>query len=247
MTTMKNQISVPVLAKGKGWLIVDKPCGLSIHNDPGADLCSVLKSYIETTPLLYDQLFFDPGFGLHAVHRLDRETSGVMLLACRADVFRYYSGQFETRSVRKHYVALLHGKLSVPGSDEDEWGLWDKALSKDAGGRSCPAGKGRGLRCQTRYRAVRHSPHYTLAECEPLTGRKHQIRRHAKLAGHPVVGDQRYSTPRSLKYLKDKCGFNRLGLHSLSVTVRPPDKSKPEIFRSPGIPLEMQKLLDEDQ
>ena len=229
----KDKISIPVLAKAKGWLVVDKPCGLSIHNKPGADLCSILKSYIESAPLICKQTYYDPGFGIHAVNRLDKETSGVMLLACRSDIFRYYSKQFEKQTIQKHYVALLHGNLQVPEVD-NIWGVWDKALSKEAGGRHSPAGKGKLVKCLTRYRVMRHTPHYTLIECELLTGRKHQIRRHAKLAGHSVVGDQRYSTLRSLKYLKEKCGFDRLGLHSMSITIQPPDKSRSEIFQSLG-------------
>ncbi|QTA85645.1 RluA family pseudouridine synthase [Desulfonema magnum] len=244
-TIITPRAPIPVLAKGKGWLAVDKPCDISVHNEPGTDLCSILKTYIETTPLFSHALNYEPGFGLHAVHRLDKETSGVILLACRPDIFRYYSKQFESRSVQKHYIALLHGKLSVK-EGEDKQGLWQWPLSKTPGGRDCPAGKGKRVECRTRFRVLRHTLRYTLAECELLTGRKHQIRRHAKMAGHPVVGDQRYGTRRSLNYLKNHCGFHRLGLHSFSLTVLLPGKKKPETIESRGIPPEILQLSDED-
>lgn len=241
---IKNKLSIPVIAIGKGWIAADKPCDLSIHNDPGDDLCSVLKSHTQADPLFADEAGYDPGFGFHAVHRLDKQTSGVILMACQPDIFRYYSEQFESQRVQKCYIALLHGSVSVP---EGEWGVWSWPLSKDAGGRDHPVGKGAALESQTRFRVLRHSRHYTLTECRPLTGRKHQIRRHAKLAGHPVVGDRRYSTRRSLKYLKTRCGFHRMGLHALSVTLQPPGKMKSETIQSRGIPREIERLSEEDQ
>lgn len=227
-------------------MVADKPCDVSIHNEPGKDLCSILSSHIEADISMQTRLSFESGFGLHAVHRLDKQTSGVVLLACRQDIFRYYAAQFQGRTVRKRYVALLHGRLS-PSLGAGGRHLWNWPLTRSAGGRASPAGKGKRLACQTRVRVLRLSPHYTLAECEPLTGRKHQIRRHAKLAGHPVVGDRRYGTRRSLQYLKDRCRFTRLGLHAMAITVRTPGKSEPQTIRSPEIPPEMQRLLDEDR
>jgi len=72
-----------VIAHGPGWMVVEKPSGVTIHNDPGQDLRSRLTNYLQTK----DIIGLDPQFGLHAVHRLDRETSGLVLLAGRQDVF----------------------------------------------------------------------------------------------------------------------------------------------------------------
>jgi 23S rRNA-/tRNA-specific pseudouridylate synthase len=237
---MLKQMSVPILAMGNGWIAVDKPCNLSIHNDPGGDLCSILKRDAETRADIRGQLKYDSAFGFHAVHRLDKETSGVILLACNSDIFRYYSKQFESGNVQKRYTALLHG--TVPG-DENAWGLWDWQLSKDAGGRDCPAGRGKTVRCATRFRILAQGLRYTLVECELLTGRKHQIRRHAKLAGYPVVGDSRYGTRRSVNYLREHLGFSRLGLHSSSLTIQTPDQKSPLTIQSPEIPSEILQLL----
>lgn len=240
-----NGISIPVLAAGRGWIVVDKPPGLSIHNEPGKDLRSILQTHIKATPSLITVLDCDSRFGLHAVHRLDKEAGGAVLLACRAEVFRHYAGQFETGSVSKRYVALVHGTLVCPAG-EDAWIVWEWPLSRHDGGRLDPAGHKDLVPCRTRLRVLRHSMHYTLIECEPLTGRKHQIRRHAKMAGHPVVGDQRYGSSRALKHLKDKCSFTRLALHSMSLTIFPPDKHTPETVESLGIPEEISRLIDHD-
>ncbi len=237
--------SLPVLARGPGWIAVDKPGGISVHNDPGRDLCSLLTRQVEADPTLRNTISFDPETGLKPVHRLDQYTSGVMILAASADAARMLAAQFESRQVAKRYLAILHGELTPPEA-ADGWGVWDRPLTPKAEGRNKPAGKGKKVPCQTRYRIFRRTARYTLIECEPLTGRKHQIRRHARLAGHPVVGDARYGTPRSVKFLQSERDFNRLGLHAVSLTLQLPDRDMPETIRTDGMPPEMTRLLDAD-
>jgi 23S rRNA-/tRNA-specific pseudouridylate synthase len=241
-----DPFSIPVLTAGPGWVVVEKPSGLSVEAEHGRGLSTILQSRLKTDPDLRSKIDCDPRFGVHPVHRLDRETSGVVLFACRSETFSYFARQFEGRNVRKRYIALLHGELPDPDA-EDGWGVWTWSLSKEAGGRFHPEGTGRPVPCETRFRILRRSAHYTLIECDLLTGRKHQIRRHARLAGHPVVGDRRYGTPRSLKFLREEMGFTRLGLHSFSLQVQPPEAETPQLFQSPAIPPEILRLLDEDR
>jgi 23S rRNA-/tRNA-specific pseudouridylate synthase len=244
MTT--NPFSIPILSAGQGWLVVEKSSGLSVQEGRGGDLCSILQSRIMADPNLQNKIDCDPRFGVQPVHRLDRETSGVILLACRSGTFSYFAKQFEHNKVLKRYVALLHGELPELNT-EDGWGLWNWPLSKEAGGRFHPEGLGKAVPCETRFRVLRRSAHYTFIECDLLTGRKHQIRRHARLAGHSVVGDARYGTPRSLKFLREKQGFTRLALHSFSLQFQPPRAAAPRVFQSPAIPREILRLLEEDQ
>ena len=243
MTT--DPFSIPILGADQGWLVVEKPSGLNVQEERGRDLCSVLQSRIETDPNLRHRVDCDPQFGVHPVNRLDRETSGVILLACQPEIFSFFSKQFQYHKVRKRYVALLHGELPEPNVEEG-WGLWTWPLSKEAGGRFRPEGPGGTTPCETRFRVLRRSAHYTLIECDLLTGRKHQIRRHARLAGHAVVGDARYGTRRSLTYLRNEMGFTRLALHSFSLQVQPPRSAAPRVFQSPAIPPEILRLLEED-
>ena len=241
-----NVFPIPILTVGQGWLVVEKPSGLSVQEERERDLCSVLKCRIKIDPDLRNGIDLDPRFGVHPVHRLDRETSGVILLACRPETFSYFAKQFERHKAQKRYVALLHGELPEPDG-KGGWGLWTWPLSKQAGGRFHPQGPGGAASCKTRFRVLRRSTHYTLIECDLLTGRKHQIRRHARLAGHAVVGDARYGTPRSLKFLREKMGFTRLALHSFSLQIRPPRAAVSRVFQSPAIPSEILRLLEEDQ
>jgi 23S rRNA-/tRNA-specific pseudouridylate synthase len=82
---------------------------------------------------------------------------------------------------------------------------------------------------------------------EPLTGRTHQIRRHAKLAGHPIVGDARYGSDRAIKFLREHHGFNRLALHARSLTLRLPDEKDQTTIETPTIPDRMTALFGEDR
>ena len=95
----------------------------------------------------------DPSFGVSPVHRLDKETSGVILLAVTREVFRFFSKQFESRQVTKRYVAVLHGRLENP-NENDPWGTWSWALAKTAGGRHNPEGAGHRQDSRTRYRSL---------------------------------------------------------------------------------------------
>ena len=235
--------SIPILATGNGWLAVDKPVGMSVHNDPGKDLIAAAAVAIQSHGDLARQVDQEPAFGVHAVHRLDRDTSGVVLLACTGNAFRYFSDLFQKKSVKKAYTALLHGRLDQPGAQ----GTWTRSLTKAAGGRQRPAGTGPKLDCQTRYRVLAHTTHYSHVACEPVTGRKHQIRRHAKIAGHPVVGDRRYGSKRSIDYLKTRQGFTRLALHALAITLRVPGEAEPvRIESATRLPEAFQRLIEED-
>jgi 23S rRNA-/tRNA-specific pseudouridylate synthase len=101
--------------------------------------------------------------------------------------------------------------------------------------------------CETRYRIIDASTHYTMVEIELFTGRKHQIRRHAKLAGHPVVGDARYGSDRAIKYLKGNCGFDRLGLHARSLTFELPDEQGAQTIETSELPAQVRALFKNDQ
>ncbi|MEJ2040304.1 MAG: RNA pseudouridine synthase, partial [Desulfosarcinaceae bacterium] len=209
-----------IAAHGKGWLVVEKPAGLSVHNDPDRDLISLMARF--------------PGFGLHAVHRLDRDTSGLILLACRRDVFHALNHQFTQGKVDKEYLALVHGRLEQP--PDRQWANWDFSLAKTSGGRTNIPGNGKRLPCLTRYRVEGSTNRYTLLRCRLVTGRKHQIRRHAALAGHPVLGDRRYGSSRACRYLARHHHFTRLALHAALLRFQPPEAAAYSVLQSSRLP-----------
>jgi 23S rRNA-/tRNA-specific pseudouridylate synthase len=235
--------SLPIIGCGPGWLVAEKPAGMSVHNDPHHDLCGVLSAHLQSDKSLSRTLSFDPEYGLHPVHRLDKETSGVILLACQREVFHHFSLQFSQGEVRKRYLALVHGM--VPQTEE--WGLWHWPLNPKAAGRRNIRGLGKLSPSITRYHSEQCSAHYTLLACQPLTGRTHQIRRHAALSGHPIVGDLRYGSRRACRYVAEHHGFTRLALHADGLSVIPPESTDLQTFESAGLPAVIKNLIECDQ
>jgi RluA family pseudouridine synthase len=245
ITIDSGHFQIPLLAMGRGWLVVDKPAGLTVHNAAGLDLCSLALARIQGEATLRGHIDMDPDFGVNPVHRLDKETSGVILLAVNREKFRFFSNQFESRQAIKQYVAMLHGRLEKP-EENDPWGTWGWSLSETAGGRDNPEGAGIRKDSRTRYRVLDHSAHYTMVEIELLTGRTHQIRRHAKLSGHPVVGDARYGSKRAINTLRRNFSFDRLALHARSLTLQLPGGKAAETIETPTIPSQMRDLFQND-
>ena len=220
---MKDQIKI--LAQGKGWIGVEKPAGISVHNEPGRDLVSILEKRL--------------GKKVHPVHRLDRATSGVLLLAHDSTTLARLAAAFAANQVEKQYIALVHGNFTQNS------GTWDQALSPGAAGRTLPAGRGKKQRALTHYRVQEQSPHYALLEIRLETGRTHQIRRHAKLAGHPLTGDSRYGSKRAVTFLIKQRDFRRMGLHAAQLHLK---SQEDEIHLiSPSIPEEILTLIREDK
>lgn len=234
--------AIPVIDAGTGWIAVDKPANISVHNDPGNDLISLMKNQIQDDKQLSERLGFGKKTVMGPVHRLDRETSGVMVLGLSTEICRFFSKQFEQRTAIKHYAALVHGEFECQLNKA----MWSYSLGPEAGSRTNPRGKGPMVDCQTRVRLIEQSPHYALIECELLTGRKHQIRRHAKLAGHPVLGDTRYGSKKAVEYVVAHYGFDRLGLHSRSLTVTLPESGKKRTFEV-AIPQKFLDIIQDDK
>lgn len=233
---------VAILAAGTGWLAVDKPAGVSVHNEPGADLVSLVQDRLLSDETLATQLGYGRDGSVKAAHRLDRDTSGIVVLTCADEALRWIANQFQQGRVGKQYAALVHGKFGPP----DNQGRWTWPLSRQAGGRTDPAGPPPKLACATDYRVLDQSRHYSLLACQPVTGRRHQIRRHACLAGHPVVGDRRYAPQRALRHLA-RIGFTGLALHARRLTFQPPGHSEPIHIATTGLPAAMMELLEADR
>lgn len=244
MNIDRSKISsdIKVLKTGDGWIGIEKPCGISVHNDPGNDVLSIVTAMIHDNHIDLEGIKIEGNNQIQPVHRLDKDTSGVLLLAFTSDTLRKLSNYFHQSLVHKKYLALVHGNFDESEQDFKEW---DYPLSKDAGGRNNPAGNGRKVKAKTCFKILRQSPHYALLEITLITGRKHQIRRHAKLSGHPVTADRRYSSKKSINFLKNNKGYNRLGLHAQSIEITDMDPSI--IIISKKIPREMEVLLNQDR
>jgi RluA family pseudouridine synthase len=175
-------------------IAVNKPSGQAVI--PGRGLAE--------TPLV-EQVSTHLGTKAFVVHRIDRETSGLVVFAKDAETHRQLSGLWEDREVRKTYQAWVLGTL------KQAVGVFQGSIKEFGSGRMGVHPKGKPS--QTRYRLVRTGPQGSLLEVEPLTGRKHQIRVHLYHAGHPVLGDSVYGEARPVG------GYSRLLLHAYRLEI----------------------------
>jgi 23S rRNA pseudouridine955/2504/2580 synthase len=169
-----------VLAKGRDWFMLNKPPGLATQGG---------TKTVQHLDRLLDGLADEGGQRPKLVHRLDKDTSGVLLVARSARAAAHFTKSFAGRTARKVYWALISGVPSV------EEGLIDAPLAKQpgTGGEKMHVDEENGLPARTRYRLIdRAGNRAAWVELQPLTGRTHQLRAHMAAIGHPIVGDAKY-------------------------------------------------------
>ena len=188
-------------------LAIDKPAGLAVHPGPGHPVGTLVDRLIALgTPLSRSGGDERPGI----VHRLDKETSGVMLIAKNDAAHANLAEQFAQRNVQKTYLALLRGHLRL------EEGLIDAPIGRDPGNRQRMAVVTGGREARTGFSVAGRLPGHSLVVARPQTGRPHQIRVHFASIGHPVVGDVVYEGGRRRR------DTSRMFLHSLRLRFEHP-------------------------
>lgn len=205
-------MGIEVVYEDSWLLIANKPAGLLTIPTPK-------KERRTLTNLLNEYLMKDgAAFRLHPCHRLDRETSGLIIYAKGKSAQKKMAGLFKQRQVKKTYVAFVQG-----------------ALPRNEGRIDHPV---EGLSSLTEYKVIRRERDFTVVEVAPLTGRTNQIRIHFKLIGHPVVGERKYA------FRKDfKLKANRLCLHAKRLEFIHPVTGK-KINLSIDLPEDLRRFLD---
>lgn len=230
LTTPKLEI----LEKGEGYLVIEKPSGILAHpanNQKGGTVLDWLLEYDPTVAEIGDPL--RPGI----VHRLDRDTSGVMILATSPAMYDHLKQQFHDRQISKTYTALVHNQLPhLEGEINKPIGRSEKGIRMAARVKKIDEKDREAI---TKYKVLKTFQKYSLVETKPQTGRTHQIRVHLMSLGNPVVGDQLYKVHGQKKVID----LGRLFLHAGQIKFA--DLSGKEIIATSPLPQKLQDFLDD--
>ena len=191
-----------ILFEDDALVVVDKPSGMIVYPD-GKHEYPALSHWLEKK---YKEHYF--------VHRIDRETSGVLVVAKTAEAHAFLKEQFQNREIKKIYRAFIYGAL------KEERGVISKPIGSSRGGkgpRSATRPHGTMREASTVWKRLINGEGCSYIEAFPKTGRTHQIRVHCAAIQHPIVCDQLYAPQRP-----PMLGFKRLALHALSVTILHP-------------------------
>jgi 23S rRNA pseudouridine1911/1915/1917 synthase len=225
-TPQPEAIPLRIVYEDAHLLVVDKPAGMPVHPGPGHSGQTLVNALLAHCPDL-------PGIGgvqrPGIVHRLDKDTSGLIIVAKDDVAHRGLTRQLKEREVKKTYLALVMGDVWPPEA------MIDAPIGRDPNNRrrmmvraasSRAPGGGAGAReAQTLYRVRERFDGYTLVEASPITGRTHQIRVHMASIGHPVAGDPVYGKPSKL--------VGRQFLHAWRLEFRHPVTGAPLSFEAP--------------
>lgn len=218
-------------------MILDKPAGIPVHGAPSYSGPTVVDFLMNHYPGIKNvgEDKTRPGI----VHRLDKDTSGVLAIAKNNRSFQFLKDQFQNRLAKKTYLALVYGDIKSSGgtidlpigrskSDPKKQTVIDSEKKKHI----------RSKEAITIFRVIKRYDKYTLLEAEPKTGRMHQIRVHLKALGHPVVGDSKYSPK---KAQKNGSELGRQFLHAMKLEITLPSGEK-KVFSS-EIPQDLADFL----
>ena len=218
-------IPLKVIYEDSDLIVIDKPAGLVVHPAAGHRSGTLVNAILARCPDLGTiNGTIRPGI----VHRLDRDTSGLMMVAKNEAAYARLSHQIKQRLIKKGYIALVSGHLSP------EHGIIDAPIGRHPKDRKRMAVVSGGREARTEYRVIKYFADYTLVEAMPETGRTHQIRVHFAAIGHPVFGDPVYGKRSSL--------LGRQFLHAHRLGFKLPSSGKFVEFKS-ELPPDLEEVL----
>jgi len=208
----KKLLTSSILYEDKFILVVNKPSGIAVHGGSGIDF-GIIESFREIKP--------ECNY-LELVHRLDRETSGVLVLAKKYSILTFLHKQWKESRIKKKYVAIVHGHWSKRNTVVKNFLL--KKI--DSNCKKSVFINEKGKLSKTFFKVNKYNKSTTLMEITPVTGRTHQIRVHSACLGHPIVFDERYGNKELDNRLKNCFSEKKLFLHAKSLSFQYPCKKK---------------------
>lgn len=225
---------IGVLFEDENTLVVNKPTGVIVHNDGRDKGETVVDWFLDRAPSargVGETGFTQDGTVLErsgVVHRLDRETSGVLILAKNQEAFLHLKAQFHEHLIKKEYRAFVYGTM------KEKWGTVDRSIgrsTKDFRLRSAQRGARGMLReAVTDWELIAQTHTHAYVKITPKTGRTHQIRVHFKAIGRPIIQDMLYASPEALH--GENLEFTRLALHAYSLKIEMPSGEE-RVFTAP--------------
>lgn len=220
-------LPLKILYEDDDLLVVDKPPGLTVHPAPGHESGTLLNAILAHYPRLAD---IGDSLRPGVVHRLDKDTSGVMIVAKNSVAHLNLAEQFKSRTVKKAYLTLVKGRLTPLK------GIIEADIGRHPGDRKKMTVVRSGREARTEYTVVKYLGDYTLLEVRPQTGRTHQIRVHLAAIGYPVVGDATYGVTSPF--------LTRQFLHAYKLGFNLPSSGEWVEFTS-ELPEDLEKALSE--
>ena len=218
-----EDIPLSVLYEDSDLLVIEKPAGIPVHPGPGHPSRTIVNAILKICPDMEIKGTIRPGI----VHRLDKDTSGIMLVAKNDKALEFLQAQFKEREVVKKYLVLVKGRVYPPE------GEINAPIGRHPRNRKKMAIVFRGREAITLYKVIKYLPEHTYLEAEPKTGRTHQIRVHFSSLAHPILGDEIYGGRSKV--------LNRLFLHAHYIKFKTP-KVEVKEFSSP-LPPELEEVL----
>ncbi len=200
----QSQLSNSIILDHKLFILINKPQGLAVHGGSGVSL-----GIIEGLRQIY------PTADLELVHRLDKDTSGCLLIAKKRSFLRYIQEKLREKNINKRYLLLVHGVVDF---EEKRVDAPLEKFTLISGERMVTVNK-EGKTAETIFRTLMRGQKTTLLEAQPITGRTHQIRVHARHMGHPIVGDSKYGDQQLDSDLGNQFK-KRLYLHAASLSFK---------------------------
>jgi 23S rRNA pseudouridine1911/1915/1917 synthase len=219
-----QRMPLKIVHEDRDIVVIDKPAGLVVHPGAGQPDRTLLNALLAHAP----QLAAVPRAGI--VHRLDKDTSGLLVVAKTVEAQADLVKQLAERSMRRVYLAVVQG-------DPPASGVIDAPIGRDPRSRVRMAVVHRGKPARTAFRVVERFGHAALIECRLETGRTHQIRVHLQHIRHPLVGDAVYR-----RGTRHGLSFARQALHAAELTLKHPRTQEPMTWRSP-LPRDLKRLL----
>jgi 23S rRNA pseudouridine1911/1915/1917 synthase len=229
-------LDLPVLYEDDACMVIGKPAGISVH--PGSGIPKDTDTILHGIAHLFKERKLPFSSSSVLVHRLDKDTTGALLVAKNAKAHKILQKQFEDRTVQKTYLAIVAGVPDPPSA------MIDASIGRSSLNRTkmtVLGGSGKTREARTTYRTLDASKNAALLACDLHTGRTHQIRVHLQAIQHPILGDPTYKNSES-ETVSEQAGIDSLCLHAWKLTFHSPADDKDHTVTT-SLPSSFQETL----